>query len=183
MKTPIVIAASIWMLALSVPSGWAANHIVRMTTGWVFSPSSLTINAGDTVTWINEDDVFSHDANSTTGLWGTGAVELGESVTLTFATPGTYPYRDSLLYFLGMVGTLTVNEPPPGPKLIAPLLLPNGSFRFTLTNLTVGKTNVIEMSTNLLTWSPQATNVAAGISLDFTNNAARPRFFRFWQAP
>ena len=67
--------------------------------------------------------------------------------------------------------------------LTAPARLANGSFRFTITNLTVGTTNIIEASTNLLTWTARATNVAAGTTLNFTNSASGFRFFRSWQRP
>ena len=33
--------------------GWAANHTITANPNLTFSPSSLTINAGDTVTFTN----------------------------------------------------------------------------------------------------------------------------------
>lgn len=170
-------------MSVSAPVSPAANHIVHMTGGWEFSPASLTVEWGDTVTWINDDDVFAHDATSVTELWTTGAVDFEASATLTFNTPGTFPYRDSLFFFLGMTGTITVNDPPPSPRMIAPRLLPGGAFCFTLTNLSVGKPSVIETSTNLATWIPLTTNVPVDVSMEFTNTASAPRFYRFWQAP
>ena len=162
----------------------AADYLVHMTSGWTYSPSSLVISAGDTVTWVNNDDFFFHDATSTTGLFTTGTLDTDETATLSFDTPGVYPYRDSLIS--SMTGTITVNAAPPPPvraELIFPRLLPNGAFRFTVTNLTIGTTNVIEASTNLLTWTARATNVAAGTTLNFTNAASGFRFFRSWQWP
>jgi formylglycine-generating enzyme required for sulfatase activity len=64
--------------------------------------------------------------------------------------------------------------------------LPNGSFRFTLYNLTPGKTNIVESSTNLVNWSAIATNVPSMALLNFTNIAvASPsgRYYRSRQLP
>lgn len=177
-----VLFATVW-LALTSP---AADHTVHMTAVYAFSPSDLEVEAGDTVTWINDDDTFSHDATSTTGLWATGSVDFESSATLLFNTPGIYPYRDSVWYPSGMIGTITVNAvnvPPPPALIILPAALANGSFRFTITNLTAGKTNIIEASTNLLQWTARATNIPAGSVLNFTNAPSGYRFFRSRQIP
>jgi plastocyanin len=169
---------------LAVLTGRAADHTVYMTSDWTFSPSNREIQAGDTVTWYNNDPDFFHDATSDTALWSTGVVDTEESATLQFDTPGTYPYHDSLIST--MTGTITVNavSVPPPALIIFPAALTDGSFRFTISNLTAGKTNVVEVSTNLLQWSSIATNVPAGDTLDFTNAPATgPRFFRSWQQP
>jgi Copper binding proteins, plastocyanin/azurin family len=157
-----------------------------MTSDYAFSPNSLEIQAGDTVTWYNNDEFDTHNAQSDDLLWDTGDVGYQESVTLTFNTPGTYPYRDSLWYPIGMTGTIVVKAASlPAPALITePMFLPDSSFRFTITNLTSGKTNVIEMSTNLLQWTALATNVPAGNTLEFTNAPATgKRFYRSLQIP
>lgn len=184
MKIHFRLVSKIFLTGLLVFNCRAADHLVHMTSGWTFSPSSLVVTAGDTVTWVNNDDFFFHDATSTTGLFTTGVLDTDETATLSFDTPGVYPYRDSLIS--SMTGTITVNAAPPPPvraELILPRLLPNGAFRFTVTNLTVGTTNVIEASTNLLTWTARATNVAASTTMNFTNSASGFRFFRSWQRP
>ena len=184
MKNFSALVALLFIAVLPALNVRAADHLMHMTSGWTFSPTPLTVIAGDTVTWINNDGFFFHDATSTTGLWTTGVLDTDETATLSFATPGVYPYRDSLIS--SMTGTITVNAAPPPPVravLTAPARLANGSFRFTITNLTVGTTNIIEASTNLLTWTARATNVASGTSLNFTNAASGFRFFRSWQRP
>ena len=184
MKTHFRLVSKVFLTCLLAFNSRAADYLVHMTSGWTYSPSSLTVIAGDTVTWVNNDDFFFHDATSTTGLWTTGVLDTDETATLSFDTPGVYPYRDSLIS--SMTGTITVNAAPPPPVravLTAPARLANGSFRFTITNLTVGTTNIIEASTNLLTWTARATNVAAGTTLNFTNSASGFRFFRSRQTP
>ena len=178
------LAANFFIAVLLALNSRAADYTVHMTAGWTFAPNSLVISAGDTVTWVNNDAFFFHDATSTTALFTTLTLDTDETATLSFDTPGVYPYRDSLIS--SMTGSITVNAAPPPPvraELILPRLLPNGAFRFTLTNLTVGTTNIIEGSTNLLTWTARNTNVAASTTLNFTNSASGFRFFRSRQTP
>ena len=62
----------------------------------------------------------------------------------------------------------------------------NGAFRFTITNLTPGRTNLVEISTNLTTWTPVSTNVPTGSTLEFTNSPApgiAMQLFRSRQLP
>jgi len=165
-------------------TGLAADHAVHMTADWVFNPAYLEIQAGDTVTWYN-DDSDTHDAQSDTSLWGTGDVQQDESKTLQFDTPGTYPYRDTLYYPL-MTGTIVVNAavPPTPALLVEPAFLSDGKFRFTITNLTANKTTTIETSTNLTDWIPLFSGTPAASSVNFTNSAAGATgFYRCLQNP
>jgi len=63
--------------------------------------------------------------------------------------------------------------------------LPGGAFRFTIYNLTPGRTNIIEASTNLTAWTAIATNVPSMATLVFTNGpaGAAGRFYRSRQLP
>ncbi len=58
---------------------------------FAFHPPSITITAGDTVTWTNADAV-AHTATSTSGVFDSGALEQGQSYSFTFSMPGTYAY-------------------------------------------------------------------------------------------
>lgn len=62
-----------------------------------------------------------------------------------------------------------------------------GTFQFSATGLTVGKTNILQSSTSLaspVNWVPIATNVAASSSITFTNPVSSGRlFFRLVQEP
>jgi plastocyanin len=57
-----------------------------------YAPKTITIKAGQSVTWTNEDAV-AHTATSDDGTWDTGSVAKGESKSVTFANPGTYKYH------------------------------------------------------------------------------------------
>lgn len=74
----------------------------------------------------------------------------------------------------------------------APIQLRNlraaaGQFQFDVSGLTIGKTNMLQVSTNLVSptnWISIATNVAATNSMSFTNPAIISRhFFRLVQLP
>jgi plastocyanin len=56
-----------------------------------FSPSSVTVNVGDTVTWTNNGPT-PHSATSSGGVWDTGIMDAGESGSHTFTEPGTFAY-------------------------------------------------------------------------------------------
>jgi plastocyanin len=62
---------------------------VEMVKSYSFDPKVIEIEAGETVTWTNEDN-FTH----TVQVQGQEdhKVERGESVEITFDEPGTYDY-------------------------------------------------------------------------------------------
>jgi plastocyanin len=77
---------------------------VEMVKSYRFDPKVIEIEAGDTVTWTNEDN-FTH----TVQVEGQEdhKVEQGESVEITFDAPGTYDYVCTL-HSKDMDGTVIV---------------------------------------------------------------------------
>jgi plastocyanin len=76
---------------------------------YAFSPKTLTVAAGTTVTWKNLDQ-FAHEVRSADGDPGTafdlGQQTTGATVSHTFATPGTYHYYCNIHNY--MTGTIVV---------------------------------------------------------------------------
>ena len=70
-----------------------------------FSPSSITVGAGDTVTWTNNGSAPEGHDVSGSGL-GSGTLHNGQSYSHTFTSPGTFSYICSIHPF--MKGTVTV---------------------------------------------------------------------------
>ena len=72
-----------------------------------FAPKTITINHGESITWVN-DDVAIHTATSdmSEGSWNTGDVRPTEARSITFHIPGTYPYH--CMYHESMRGTIIV---------------------------------------------------------------------------
>jgi YVTN family beta-propeller protein len=72
---------------------------------FAFSPTSMTVKAGQAVAFTNTDSV-THTATSTTGAWDSGEIPTGGSFTVTLDQPGTYTYHCSIHPF--MTGTVVV---------------------------------------------------------------------------
>jgi len=70
-----------------------------------FIPPALTVAAGTTVRWTNQDEE-THTVTSTTNLFASAGLDLGEAYTYTFAAPGVYVYTCDLHPF--MQGTIVV---------------------------------------------------------------------------
>lgn len=73
-----------------------------------FSPRTLTISAGQTVTWVNADAVI-HTVTNETGLFGSPSLRPGDRFSHTFDTPGTYGYF--CIPHSYMQGTIVVTRP------------------------------------------------------------------------
>jgi plastocyanin len=56
-----------------------------------FSPGTITVNQGDTVTWVN-DGPTPHSATSQDGVFDTGIFPAGQSRSHTFNEAGTFAY-------------------------------------------------------------------------------------------
>jgi plastocyanin len=90
----------------------ASNPLTNPTvtvSNFIFTPASLTIDAGQTVTWNNTAEFTSHTATSDSGAPAAfdGLIGPGASFTFTFTQPGTYHYHCSIHPF--MQGTIVVN--------------------------------------------------------------------------
>jgi plastocyanin len=162
----------------------AASFTINMTTDWTFSPASLQIQVGDTVTWTNEDNLDFHDSYCS-GIWYSGPLDYGQQWSLMFPVLDTFSYEDSRYYIVGMTGTIVVGQAVPAPLLTNVVMLTDGTFQCTVTNLVVGKTNIVQASSDLLNWTSIYTNVAFDTGFLFLDNAAAisPRFYRAYVVP
>jgi LPXTG-motif cell wall-anchored protein len=88
------------------PLATAAASATVTIQDFAFSPKSITIDAGDTVTWRNTDDV-AHSATAEDGTFDTGTFGEGASRSETFDTAGTFQYICTPHPF--MKGTIKVN--------------------------------------------------------------------------
>jgi plastocyanin len=59
---------------------------------YTYVPGDVTIQAGGSVTWTNQDSV-QHNAGADDGSFEGPLLSRGESFTQVFDTPGTYPYH------------------------------------------------------------------------------------------
>lgn len=56
-----------------------------------FSPAEVHIPAGGTVLWVNTSRL-AHTVTADDQSWDSGYVDVGETFSMTFDTPGTYSY-------------------------------------------------------------------------------------------
>lgn len=93
---PAFVAATLCLTACSGCQSAAADrpepatHTITIAE-MRFQPESLTVNAGDTVVWINKD-LFPHTATSQAGAFNSSAIEAGRSWQFTPATKGAFAY-------------------------------------------------------------------------------------------
>ena len=90
--------------------------------GRTFSPSSVRVRAGGTVTFVNDDD-RAHTVTATDGSFDSGVLNAGGRWSRTFRAAGTYRYLCAI--HTDMTGTVVVpsasgSVPPPAPARTAP---------------------------------------------------------------
>jgi plastocyanin len=77
---------------------------------FVFNPSSLTIKAGSTVSWVNQGSAPHQVVSdkSSAVQFSSKELQTGGSYSFTFTKPGTYPYHCSI--HPSMVATIIVEQ-------------------------------------------------------------------------
>jgi plastocyanin len=95
------------IVALSMPHqiAHAASDTTVTIADFSFTPASITIHVGDTVTWTNHGP-SAHTATANNGSFNTGVLQKGQSGSHTFNTAGTFSYICSIHPF--MHGTVVV---------------------------------------------------------------------------
>jgi plastocyanin len=73
--------------------------------GLAFDPATVTISAGESVTWTNEDSA-GHTVVADNGEFKSDTLGNGGSFSFTFDKAGTYPYHCSI--HPSMKGTVVV---------------------------------------------------------------------------
>jgi amicyanin len=92
----IALAAAVLAPAAIFPTAFvqAAETEVNIDQ-FTFYPQRITVKAGTTVTWTNEDDV-PHTIVSSSKVFKSKALDTADKFSFTFTTPGTYDYFCSL---------------------------------------------------------------------------------------
>jgi plastocyanin len=94
----LAVVALLWAtLALAPPDVQIKND--------AFAPSTLTVTAGETVTFTNDDD-DAHTVTATDGSFDSKGLDSSARWRHTFLKPGTYTYYCQLHPF--MKGTIVV---------------------------------------------------------------------------
>jgi plastocyanin len=93
--------------AAAAPTPTATPVLVTIEN-FAFSPATVDIPVGGSVTWKNLDTA-SHTATDTNGAFDSKNLDQGMSFTFTFTKAGTYDYVCS--YHPYMKGTIVVGAP------------------------------------------------------------------------
>jgi LPXTG-motif cell wall-anchored protein len=150
-RTAVMLITVAFALLVTGGPAEAASHSVT-AANFSFSPSTLTIDVGDSVTWTNNAVETPHTSTSDNGAWDSGTINPGQSFTHTFSTAGTFPYHCAFHQAQGMVGTIVVRGSTPtpsgggsgsGPPITAEPGLPNTGSSTVLPFLWLGVAFVV----------------------------------------
>jgi plastocyanin len=106
MKFRILLFAMIALLQLKCKKGEvpAANEV--FIDNMVFTPASITVKPGTTITWINKEGLTHTVTSDTLGVFDSGNMLKDKSFSFTFNTAGKFPYHCTL--HPGMKGNVIV---------------------------------------------------------------------------
>jgi plastocyanin len=107
-KTFLILVSLVATLVVA-PAASAATKVVSIKRA-AFSPATVSITAGDTIRWRN-DDTRNHQVVSTTGTFASPVLGPGKTYSFKFEFAGTYNYRDALVPTT--IGTIKVAGAPP----------------------------------------------------------------------
>ena len=89
------LAAAILATAATFAAASAQSNTEVKIDQFAFAPQRVTVKAGTTVTWINDDDI-PHTVASSTKLFKSKALDTEDKFSFTFTTPGSYEYFCSI---------------------------------------------------------------------------------------
>jgi len=90
----------------ATPQAAGEGKIVDVSiSNFAFTPASVTVSAGDTVRWTNQDST-THTVKGSS--FESGQLAQGDTYEFTFTEPGVYDYACSI--HPSMKGTVTVVE-------------------------------------------------------------------------
>jgi len=114
-RVAAIIVCGTWLAA---PALAVSQSVVIQN--FAFQPQDVTINVGESVTWINRDPVGHTATSDAQGVFDTGVIAPGGNKTVSFAVAGTYAYHCSIHPTLKGTVTVVGPTPTPGPSTPAP---------------------------------------------------------------
>lgn len=129
MRRTLLILVSLFAMLVVAPAASAATKVVSIKRA-AFSPATVSITAGDTIRWKN-DDTRNHQVVSTTGTFASPVLGPAKTYSFKFDVAGTYNYRDALVPT--SLGTVKVAGAPPAVTLGTSLPQISYGTRITLT--------------------------------------------------
>jgi plastocyanin len=87
--------AVVGLAAVGAAIAGAAEPAAVAIDNFAFTPPAITVPAGATVTWTNDDDI-PHTVRAVDGSFHSKAMDTADSYSFTFTKPGVYSYFCSL---------------------------------------------------------------------------------------
>jgi plastocyanin len=99
-RLAVAVSVALLLAACAEGGGSTTDEPVRtdrvvLPKSYRFEPEAIEIDAGTTVTWVNEDD-FPHNVHLLDGSDRTEPLPVGVQASITFEEPGTIEYECSL---------------------------------------------------------------------------------------
>ena len=102
-----IIALTALFAGLALLGSAQADEYAITIDNFAFSPDEITIVAGDSVVWTNNDN-GAHTVEDDEGEFGSGNLDSGASFSFTFEAAGNYSYHCG--YHSSMTGVINVEE-------------------------------------------------------------------------
>lgn len=116
LPTALAPAALVALMLVTARPVAAAQHSVRIVDD-AFSPGSITVAVGDTVTWTNTGE-DPHTVTAADGSFDSGRLDPGQSFSFTFTAAGAFGYRCD--FHSDMTAQVVVEGAAPAPAEPAP---------------------------------------------------------------
>ncbi len=94
---------------LAAPAFAAPAPVTVKIANFTFAAPVVTVPAGTTVTWVNEDDIPHTVVADDKTMFKSKVLDTGDRFAFTFAKPGTYGYFCSI--HPHMTGKIVVKAP------------------------------------------------------------------------
>ena len=102
----VLVAAVSLVVLLGADAARAANGSIHITSGGGLDPASVTVNRGDSVTWLWRDGETEHNV---TFRGFHSHTQASGSYTVKFTHRGTFKYRCTIHEAEGMRGKVIVH--------------------------------------------------------------------------
>ncbi|HET8524187.1 MAG TPA: cupredoxin domain-containing protein [Thermomicrobiales bacterium] len=103
----LTLALALIGLILPAHEARAQDAVSVSIHNFAFDPGTITITAGTTVTWTNNDST-THTVTADDGAFDSGNLPTGQSFSMTFDTPGTFTYHCAI--HPNMTATIIVTD-------------------------------------------------------------------------
>jgi plastocyanin len=198
--TTLAVAAAVLGVPAAVEADSASQNATVTMTDTGFSPVTVTIGAGGSVTWKNQGN-SAHTATTVGGApstFNTAGIGTGQSATLGFAVPGQYYYtsatdclnNNSNPSFPCAISYLVTVVPPggapppsiaPAPASAAPAVAPAPAGPLAIATVTITDSGMSPATVNVGlngsgTWLNKGTNVHTATTTVESNTNSVPSF-------